>query len=52
MYQPPKGPVIGTGVVALGAMTAMHQMLLAVTICFSLFIVSRLVRRGVNKSRR
>ncbi|WP_431843346.1 hypothetical protein [Calidifontibacter indicus] len=48
MYQPPKGPVVGTGLVAASAMATIHAMLLIVTIVFTLFVLTRIVRRGMN----
>ncbi|GAA3686627.1 hypothetical protein FB459_1032 [Yimella lutea] len=48
MYQPPKGPVVGTGLVAASAMTTIHYILLVVTLLFTLFVLTRIVRRGLN----
>lgn len=50
-YQPPQGPVVAAGVIALGGgLTAMHYTLLAVTIVFTAFIASRILRRGIRKA--
>lgn len=51
-YNTPSGPVVSTGVVAVGALGTMHSMLLAVTIVFTLLLVVTIVRRTVRKAQR
>lgn len=45
-YNPPNGPIVGTGIVAAGGLGAMHSVLLTVTICFTLLLLLNIVRRG------
>lgn len=52
MYNNPTGPVTQTGVVAASGLGAMHNVLLAVTIGFTLLLAMNIVRRGARRSQR
>ncbi len=51
-YNTPNGPVVSTGVVAAGSLSAMHSVLLAVTVIFTLILLMNIVRRGVRRAQR
>ncbi len=52
MYNNPTGPVAQTGVIAASGLGAMHNMLLAVTVGFTLLLAMNIVRRGMRRSQR
>lgn len=51
-YNTPNGPVVSTGVVAASGLGAMHSVLLAVTVCFTLLLLVNIVRRGIKTAQR
>lgn len=56
MYDNGNGPLVNTGYVSLAGVGtvvgAMHTVLLAITIMFTLFVLYRLVLRGARSTRR
>jgi len=52
MYNNPTGPIAQTGVVAASGLGAMHNVLLAVTIGFTLLLAMNITRRGLRRSQR